>query len=70
MSAAGVKVRYPSCYVLVTDLDESTANFYGTPGPSVKNSDQPVSGNSEGVLIFAKIYILRKLQTLLTTSAI
>lgn len=41
---AGVKVKYPSCYVLVTDIDDSTANFYGTPGPSVKNSNQPVSG--------------------------
>lgn len=26
----GVKMRYPSCYVLVTDLDESTAELYKT----------------------------------------
>jgi len=24
----GVKMRYPSCYVLVTDLDDSTAELY------------------------------------------
>lgn len=24
----GVKMRYPSCYVLVTDLDESTAELH------------------------------------------
>ncbi|XP_065211027.1 mediator of RNA polymerase II transcription subunit 13 isoform X3 [Planococcus citri] len=41
---SGVKAKYPSCYVLVTDMDDSTANFYGNPGPSVKNSNQPVSG--------------------------
>lgn len=27
-STGSVKMRYPSCYVLVTDLDDSTAELY------------------------------------------
>lgn len=40
----GVKLRYPSCYVLVTDLDETTAALLSTPSATIKSSCLPSSG--------------------------
>lgn len=37
----GVKMRYPSCYVLVTDLDESTAELYKNPNTHQTTPQQP-----------------------------
>lgn len=33
-------MRYPSCYVLVTDLDESTAELYKTHNNTHKTTSQ------------------------------
>ncbi|RZF40528.1 hypothetical protein LSTR_LSTR000407 [Laodelphax striatellus] len=40
----GVKMRYPSCYVLVTDLDESTTNLIAAPASGIKSSCVPSTG--------------------------
>lgn len=36
----GVKMRYPSCYVLVTDLDDSTAELYKNHSANQTNPQQ------------------------------
>lgn len=36
----GVKMRYPSCYVLVTDLDDSTAELYKNHSTNQTNPQQ------------------------------
>lgn len=46
----GVKLRYPSCYVLVTDLDETTAALLSTPSASIKSSCLPSSGVTVSVV--------------------
>ncbi|XP_050433794.1 mediator of RNA polymerase II transcription subunit 13 isoform X2 [Adelges cooleyi] len=39
----GVKMRYPSCYVLVTDLDDSTAELHKNPNTHQTTSQQQPS---------------------------
>lgn len=34
-------MRYPSCYVLVTDLDDSTAELYKNQNSQQTNPQQP-----------------------------
>lgn len=50
----GVKMRYPSCYVLVTDLDDSTAelhknnnNLQTTPQQQQPSQNPPLQQHSQ-----------------------
>lgn len=51
----GVKMRYPSCYVLVTDMDE-TKNSAAAGLLTVSGGNQKTMGNSKYISIYVVQY--------------